>query len=163
MTDLLTRLELEDAIKHHKRIFARVAEVALVWANITSEIDSGEARKWNLERFYLYKAGGSGEVMVDARVVIDYEDRPVTKKFGAPENDDEEDYSLPENLTRRIAFPMEWLMTEDWRELAEKRARAVAQSRRDLKINNLKEQIGFKERDIERLRGELEKAQQEKP
>lgn len=128
--DMIEKIELEDAIKHYRKIAARVEEVARFIGGISQELPSSP--HYVFEKFIL------GREMIFAR-------------FERDPNDVDDDYeevagawvtnTSNESYVRQVVFPIEYLFAENWRPAAEEHYAKVALELKNMKRKNLEDSI----------------------
>ena len=124
--DMITKIQLEDAVNNDKIVRARIEEVARVVGQMEGSFnEDSDPKDWRLDSYYYdfknkYDPSHSHLInhQVKAKMTIRYSNRPNTKKFGDPEEDNEY-YSSDEYLSRYIDFPKAYLFTDDWLPRAE--------------------------------------------
>ena len=118
--DMITKIQLEDAINNKKLVETRVLEVAMIIAKMKGEITG---TKWHLRDYHIdFRVPREDmqhlhDVAVRVHLEANWDDRPVTKKFGDPKNDyygDEEMYGPGDSITKLVEFPIRCLTTTDW-------------------------------------------------
>lgn len=158
--DMITKIEIEDAVKNHKKVQDRVAEVAFQVARANREFDQVESPRWKVERFTFSDASNRSGIEPQCHVTfrVPWYDRPETERYGNPEEDDEG----PGHYVRSsdylhcfIAFPTRYLFTEDWVPEMEKQAAERAERLRQMNIEVLAETISKKADELAALRHKL--------
>lgn len=136
MIDMITQMELEDAVKTHARVAARVKEVALKIAKVTGEINPDEDREWLVDKYSIDLRDYDTEdrqhlnaITVTVWLTCAWADRPSTQKFGEASGDDpdpDSEYFEDRRLSRMVRFPRRYLTTHDdtWIAEVEEKARA---------------------------------------
>lgn len=128
--DLVTRSQIEDAVRNEALVRERVETVALKVADIKNATSGVEDARWQLAEYRIdlkTYPDGMAHLRDQVWVVLrtSWEDRPKTDKFGDPDDDEEEDdrygYSR-EYMVRRFNFPVAYLLTNDWMSDAETEA-----------------------------------------
>ena len=149
--DMITRIQIEDALKTRELVDARVKEVALIIEDIQGDIDTFPSNKWNFESYTInLNVPREGmehlkNVAVRVKFSISSDKRPVTVKFGDPQHDEDDYYGREDsNIIKYIEFPVDYLTTDHWQSEVEKKVaenkKWWANYRLEKALQHLKEQ-----------------------
>jgi hypothetical protein len=162
MTDMITRIELEDAVRNQEKVWRRVEEVAIAIADIDRiDLPVQKGRRWTLGYMSIRldePRPGMEHLRwssVTATLQCEWEDRPHTLIFGDPDDDEDsgfdEGYHRGEVLTRQVCFPYEYLLHDGWVEEAKARSREAFKRYARLQLNQLEEALDRNSAERKRL------------
>lgn len=167
--DMITKIELEDAIANRLKVEKRVVEVAMVIAGIegTLEVHSDSLSwiknsDWKLKNWRVdFSTPREGmEHLKNISCTVEFEvpwrKRPETEKFGEAGDREDidfyEDEREVEGLVRRVQFPYEYLLTEGWRDEAAARHAATEKRMAAYHLENMDKAIKDSEKSLENMR-----------
>jgi hypothetical protein len=161
--DMVTLLQLQDAVANAKLVEKRVAAVGRRIMGLAPEVEGDRERRWTFVSYRLnLKEPPQGmdhlsETAVSATFRTEWHSRPVTAKYGDPEDDPCSEYEASnEFLTRRVTFPYRYLITEGWEdEVLQKNARWQAWLL-DSRLEQRERRLAERESEIAAARAELE-------
>lgn len=166
--DMITRVQLEDAIYNHQLVTNRIKEVAIKVAFLDKVMNLDRSRTWMLDRYILrvqdeFRPGmeHQQESTVTVTLSCAWHSRPVTEEFGDPRNDDEDAdcYGRESHrMTRDVRFPYQYLLTDDWEAEAERKAEAYAARWANQQVKQLSNNLNSKNAEVEAIQKSLDEA-----
>lgn len=156
--DMITKIEIQDAIANFKKVQDRVSEVAFMVANSMREFAGVESDLWRVDNFSFSSGNPGAGIEPQCHVLfsVHWSDRPVTAKYGDPEIDDDGFTASSEYLHRHITFPTRYLTTDDWVPEMERKAAEKNEWVRQRQMEALREVIEGRKKDLSDLRAKLE-------
>lgn len=164
--DMITKIELEDAVKNYNKVGARIIEVALIVGNIKGELSvygrpNIKNSDWRVENWRVdFKEPTANmahlkDISCTVDFVCDFNNRPETIEFADAGYKDYDDYDRVVHYTRRVQFPYEYLFTEGWEAECEARHKAIEERLKGWKAEQLEKSIAEVEKHLLKLQSDL--------
>lgn len=134
--DMVEKIELEDAINNFVKVHNRVLEVALIVGNACIFSEPQRKVRWVLDGFRIEKKDEKCYVTLG----VDWCERPITEKYGDPEDDDISECErwryIDDRLVCIFDFPSHYLYTSEdsWKKQLDECAKKY-------KVNILKDRV----------------------